>query len=145
MISKSLRSKLKKSSTPQKIFQKKISKHFSRKFSRLFLATVNLILIRILRLSKQQRNNLIRGEKQQRKRRDGDDVTRMLIITVLVHIVCHLHSPFAAAPIAEFVFGQHYVASHAYRIQLAVNNALTLTSHAITFFLVSALFAATAF
>ncbi|OQV17185.1 hypothetical protein BV898_08763 [Hypsibius exemplaris] len=101
----------------------------------IVLTTVNLILIRILRLSKQQRKNLIRGEIQQRKRRDGDDVTRMLIITVLVHIVCHLHSPFSAPKIAETVFGVDYIKSASYGVQLAVNNTLTLTSHAITFFL----------
>ena len=103
----------------------------------LFLATVNLILIRILKNNKGQRKNLIRGEVQKRERREGDDVTRMLVITVLVHIVCHLHSPFSAPMIAQQFFGKQYIESHAYKIQLAVNNTLTLTSHAITFFLVS--------
>ncbi|XP_055340093.1 uncharacterized protein LOC129589377 [Paramacrobiotus metropolitanus] len=99
----------------------------------LTLTTVNIILIRVLRRSKSQRNTLLRTELQHRKKRD--DVTRMLVVTVVVHIVCHLHSPFSADPIAQLVFGPDYIKSNEYNIQLAVNNTLTLTSHAITFFL----------
>lgn len=100
-----------------------------------FAATVNVILIRVLRRSKSQRKSLIRAEVQSRKKRD--DVTRMLVVMVVVHIVCHLHSPFSADPIAQLIFGSHYIQSNEYQFQLALNNTLTLTSHAITFFLVS--------